>query len=228
MSLVLLLYLACRSSLLGLRLRGRHALFPPEGEQEKGEKRELRRHFTARLAPRRMPWDSVAGMLRRALAALAACLPMLVAVPAGPAAGAPLYGLTIDRIAKPALIAQALAALPQRPTTRVYFEPRRPPSYYRAALAQIHAVSGVMGELLDSSDEKSISTEAFQARVSSYLATLSGVVDIWEVGNEVNGNWTGPYETVAAKLTVAYREVAAVGGVSALTLYENDFGPEHC
>ena len=31
-----------RSSLLGLRLRGRHALFPPRGEQEKREKRELR------------------------------------------------------------------------------------------------------------------------------------------------------------------------------------------
>ena len=39
------------SSLLGMRLRGRHALFPPKGEQEKREKRDLQRHRTARLAP---------------------------------------------------------------------------------------------------------------------------------------------------------------------------------
>jgi hypothetical protein len=41
MSFVLLLYLAVASSLLGMRLRGRHALFPPEGEQEKLQKREV-------------------------------------------------------------------------------------------------------------------------------------------------------------------------------------------
>jgi len=65
MSFVLLLYLAClstftayRSSLLGMRLRGRHALFPPRGEypvkghtlkgagrHEKREKRDLKRHL---------------------------------------------------------------------------------------------------------------------------------------------------------------------------------------
>src|SRR5580692_6621766 len=47
MSFVLLLYLACCSSLLGMRLRGRHALFPPRGEEKKLEKRELERHLSA-------------------------------------------------------------------------------------------------------------------------------------------------------------------------------------
>ncbi|HXB15050.1 MAG TPA: hypothetical protein VNV44_04830 [Solirubrobacteraceae bacterium] len=140
----------------------------------------------------------------------------------------PLYGVTIDRISKASRIAQALTALPERATTRVYFEPHQPASYYATALAQIHAVSGVMGELLDSSDETSLSTEAFQAHVEEYLAKLSPDIDIWEVGNELNGNWTGPYETVAAKLTDAYDDVAAAHGVTALTLYENSFGPEHC
>src|SRR5947209_15009687 len=45
MSSVLLLVLACCSSPSELRLRGRHALFPPKGEQEKDEGRELRRHL---------------------------------------------------------------------------------------------------------------------------------------------------------------------------------------
>ena len=50
-----------------------------------------------------------------------------------------------------------------------------------------------MGELLDSSEEKAVSVAAFQAHVRSYLQALDGDVAIWEVGNEVNGNWTGPY-----------------------------------
>jgi hypothetical protein len=85
-----------------------------------------------------------------------------------------------------------------------------------------------MGELLDSSDEKAISVAGFQARVESYLHVLGARVSIWEIGNEVNGNWTGPYPTVAAKLTEAYDDVAAAGGRTALTLYANNFGPDHC
>ncbi len=167
------------------------------------------------------------GRLRNA--ALAALL--IAAVPAAAArraAAAPVYGVTIDKTSKPARIIESLAALPERATVRVYLEPRQKAPGYAAALSQLHGAGSVMGELLDSSDEKSLSTEAFQAHVQEYVAALSGSVDIWEVGNEVNGNWTGPYETVAAKLTEAYRDVAAAGGASALTLYENSFGPDHC
>ena len=78
------------------------------------------------------------------------------------------------------------------------------------------------------SDEKAISVAAFQTRVESYLHALGRQVSIWEIGNEVNGNWTGPYPTVAAKLTEAYDDVAAVGAKTALTLYANNFGPDHC
>jgi hypothetical protein len=46
-------------------------------------------------------------------------------------------------------------------------------------------------------------------------------VDLWEIGNEVNGNWTGRYSTVDAKLTEAYDDVAAAGKRTALTLYYN-------
>jgi hypothetical protein len=164
-------------------------------------------------------------------AALIAVACAFAAVPCGSAAGAsapPLFGVTVDRVAKVSRISEALAALPERPTTRVYFEPHQKASQYAPALAQIDRVSAVMGELLDSSDEKSLSVEAFQAHAQEYVSTLTGSVDIWEVGNEVNGNWTGPYETVAAKLTEAYRDVASAGGTTALTLYENSFGPEHC
>jgi hypothetical protein len=144
------------------------------------------------------------------------------------AAVTPLYSVTIDQISHLQRLISSLAALPERPTTRVYFGVHEPPSYYAQALQQLDPVTGVMGELLDSSDEKAISVGAFQERTESYLSTLGTRVSIWEVGNEVNGNWTGSYPTVAEKLIEAYDDVANAGGQTALTLYANDFGPDHC
>jgi hypothetical protein len=140
----------------------------------------------------------------------------------------PLYGVTIDSIGQIKTIVSAERSLPNRPTTRVYFSASEPASYYRAAVDELHPVSNVMGELLDSSDATHITTSAFQTRVESYLTTLGSAVAIWEVGNEVNGNWTGPYSAGSAKLTEAYADVAAIDDSTALTLYANEFGPDNC
>ncbi len=173
------------------------------------------------------PWSARASLaFLFALTTAAAGAQAGAAVPAR--AEEPLYGVTIDKITHLQDTVGSLAALPVRPTVRVYFNAREPPSYYAQALPQIDAVSAVMGELLDSSEEKAISTEAFQARIESYLRTLADEVDIWEIGDEVNGNWTGPYPLVAAKLAEAYDDVATTGAPSALTLYANNFGPDNC
>ncbi len=139
-----------------------------------------------------------------------------------------LYGVTIDRIKDVATVVAAEKSLPERPTTRVYFDVSEPASYYASAVPLLHTVSQVMGELLDSSDATSISTSSFQLRVEDYLTTLGSSVDLWEIGNEVNGNWTGPYATGAAKIDEAYHDVAKAGGKSVLTLYANEYGPDHC
>jgi hypothetical protein len=164
-------------------------------------------------------------------AALAITGPAVSASVAGvrtPASSSPLYGVTIDRITHIATVVAAEKALPERPITRVYFDVSEPASYYASAVALLHTVSQVMGELLDSSDATSISTGTFQLRVEDYLTTLGSSVDLWEIGNEVNGNWTGPYATGAAKVDEAYRDVAKTGGKTALTLYANEYGPDHC
>ena len=164
--------------------------------------------------------------LRPLTLALAAAV--LATAPARAAVPAPLYGVTLDKVKPLKQIVPALQALPVKPTVRVYFDTHEPASYYAPALAQIHPAGYVMGELLDSSDEKAISVTAMQERVRSYLQALAPDVDLWEIGNEVNGNWTGPYETVAAKLVSTYEQVAAAGATTALTLYANSFGPDHC
>ena len=133
----------------------------------------------------------------------------------------PLYGDTVDDVSNIASTVAGLQNLPQAPTTRLYFDVGEPASYYTAAVNALRPVSYIMGELLDSSDETSISTSAYNTRVKSYLAAFGSKVDLWEIGNEVNGNWTGSYPTVSAKLTAAYNDVSAAGKSSALTLYYN-------
>ncbi len=134
----------------------------------------------------------------------------------------PLYGVTADDISNFQQIAASSRHLPKMPTTRIYFDVKQPARYYARAVAALRPVSYLMGELLDSSDERHISTRAYGMRVKSYLAAFRDEIDLWEIGNEVNGNWTGPYSTVEAKLTEAYREVAAEGGRTVLTLYYNN------
>jgi hypothetical protein len=133
----------------------------------------------------------------------------------------PLYGVTVDDVTELRPITASLRHLPVKPTTRIYLDVKRPPAHYTAAVRALRPISYVMGELLDSSDETHISVRAYDARVKSYLAAFRDKIDIWEIGNEVNGNWTGTYPTVRAKLVTAYRDVAGAGKPTALTLYHN-------
>ena len=140
----------------------------------------------------------------------------------------PVYGVTIDDIANISSVVSAAEAMPYMSTTRVYLDPTEPASYYKSALQQLAPHTYVMGEILDSSDMKSMTVSAEQTRVSSLLSTLGSTVDVWEIGNEVNGNWTGSYSTGAQMLVNTYNQVAADGDRSALTLYENSWAPNNC
>jgi hypothetical protein len=160
--------------------------------------------------------------------ALVANATLLIAGPARASTPSPIYGVTLDRIGNLTRVVAAERALPERPTSRVYFDVSEPASHYAKAVSELHTVSAVMGELLDSSDATLITTSQYQSRVESYLGVLGSSVDIWEIGNEVNGNWTGSYSTGAAKVQEAFADVAAAGGHSALTLYANEYAPDNC
>ena len=147
-----------------------------------------------------------------------------------------IYGITVDNIENIDGIVSSIEALPYHPTVRVVFDQGEPADYYKSAIQAIKATGAfVMGELLDSYYEGGESgtpttTEQLSVLTTSYLETLGTLVDIWEVGNEVNGNWTeqpnpntwdGSYSLVNAKLAEAYNLVAAQGYPTALTLYAN-------
>lgn len=132
-----------------------------------------------------------------------------------------VWGVTLDGPWQPEDEAAALAALPVRPAVRVVLDAGVPARAYARPLATIRRAALVMGELLDSQFVAATSRDAYAARAREYLDALGDVVDVWEVGNEVNGAWTGPPAEVAAKVLAALSEVKARGRPAALTLYWN-------
>ena len=133
----------------------------------------------------------------------------------------PLYGITIDSIEPLDLIVDSISSLSKRPTTRVVFDKWAPASDYIQALNALYPNSYIMGEILDSFDVKDYTTQQYRERVNEYLDTHGDKVDIWEIGNEVNGEWLGKPDQVVSKIENAYYQVSARGYRTALTLYYN-------
>ena len=120
-------------------------------------------------------------------------------------------------------VVEALERMPRRMTARVVFDRSVPASRYADSVAAIHRVADVMGEILDSQFVDSVSVQAYTNRTESYLDTLGEHVDVWEIGNEINGDWLGRTADVAAKMRNAYDLVKARRKQAALTLYY--YGP---
>ena len=133
----------------------------------------------------------------------------------------PIVGVTIDDVDSLSSIVESLDTLSHKPTARIVFDEFVPASRYVEAVDEIHNVSYVMGELLDSFYVKDYSVNAYLERTEEYLNALGSKVDIWEIGNEINGDWLGDTPSVLAKMTGAYDMVNQRGGKTALTLYHD-------
>ena len=133
----------------------------------------------------------------------------------------PITGVTLDSISNLNAALTSLQSISKVPTTRIVFDEYVSASYYRKAAVQIRSISYVMGEILDSYYVKEYSVQAYLNRTKEYLSALGDVVDIWEVGNEINGEWLGKNSDVVAKMTGAYDQVKEAGKTTELTLYYN-------
>ena len=139
----------------------------------------------------------------------------------GSALPVPLYGVTIDDISELPAIIESFQRLAKRPTARIVFDETVGPAYYRKAAVAMSSVAYLMGEILDSAYVRKISVSGYLNRTTRYLDSMADVINIWEVGNEVNGEWLGRTADVVAKISGAYDLVKARGKVTALTLYYN-------
>lgn len=122
----------------------------------------------------------------------------------------PLRGVTLDLMDDLPAILAAISAHRTVPTVRVVFDPARSPVDYAAAIRALRPSAWIMGELLDSTAMRGTTVAQVRARARRFTAALGGSVDIWEIGNEVNGAWVGrnPAE-INAKVAAAFD---AVGG----------------
>jgi hypothetical protein len=69
-----------------------------------------------------------------------------------------------------------------------------------------------------------MTVDEYRLRMSSFMDKMGKYVDIWEVGNEVNGDWTGASKTVAAKVAAGMQEAKSRSRKTAVTLfYDPDF-----
>lgn len=140
-----------------------------------------------------------------------------------------LWGVTTDDPAtSTAAQVDALKSLPLRTTVRVVFDlpagGHPMAADYVGPVASLAAVATVLGQPVDSSYMPSLTLAAVQARITDYLGALGASVSIWEIGNEVNGNWLG--SGVMPKLEAMYDAVKAAGKPTALTFYyENPATP---
>lgn len=142
-----------------------------------------------------------------------------------------MWGVTVDDIQGLSAIRESLERLAKKPTARIVFDEYMPATYYANAVKRIGEVSFVMGELLDSWYVAEYSVSEYDKRTAEYLDRLGSDVDIWEVGNEINGEWLCDKKTsrcteqqrrdVVKKMTGSYDRVKARGAKAAVTLYYN-------
>ncbi len=131
----------------------------------------------------------------------------------------PLWGVTLDDVSHTSPIVRSFVALPAKPIARVVFDSGTRPSDYAAAVAALHPHAYLMGELVDSEYVHNYTVASYQQRAVDFVNALGSQIDLWEVGNEVNGEWLGATSQTVAKISAAYDEVVSAGGRTALTLY---------
>ena len=132
-----------------------------------------------------------------------------------------MYGATIDAISALNSTVTSLSNLNYKPTTRIVFDEWQPASGYVNAVNRIHPVSFIMGEILDSYYMNQYSYDQYTARVVEYLNAFGNNVDIWEIGNEVNGEWCGSIPDVVQKIYAGFKIARGMNKTTELTLYYN-------
>jgi hypothetical protein len=130
-------------------------------------------------------------------------------------------GVTLDSTAALADSLDSIAGLKAPIVTRIVFDEWVPASFYVDPVSRLYKKSFVMGEILDSSAVKQYTVKQYKARTVEYIKALGANVDLWEVGNEINGEWLGKTSVVVSKMTSAFDAVKNAGLKTALTLYYN-------
>ena len=137
-----------------------------------------------------------------------------------------IYGLTIDdswyeRVSLKEVVS-SLKKLKTRPTARIVMSKDTEPKEYVKIFKAIYKVADVMAEPVDSYEMNLYEdVDSYKKRFKDSYKYLGKYVDIWEIGNEVNGEeWIKQDNfLVVDKIMAAYDVIKAKGGKAAVTFY---------
>lgn len=145
--------------------------------------------------------------------------------PSAPVTHGPMtYGITLDNVTDIAGVTDYLSSLPgRRPMVRIVFDQWRTAESYAPAVRAIAPHADIMGQLLDSSAMSHYSVDEYTSRAREFVDAFGDEVFMWEVGNEVNGEWLGSREDVRDKIVAATDVIRSAGGRTAVTLFYNPY-----
>ncbi|MBI5503938.1 MAG: hypothetical protein HY899_04005 [Deltaproteobacteria bacterium] len=133
------------------------------------------------------------------------------------------WGVTVDRVNNYPSVLASVSDLVEnvagRAVVRIVFDEGVAAVDYDAIVAAAQAAGlRVMGQILDSFAMSSYTQAGFEARVREYVDHFPQI-DLWEIGNEVNGEWLGA--GVAAKIAYAadYVKTKDPSDTTVLTFY---------
>ena len=100
-------------------------------------------------------------------------------------------------------------------------------SAYKEVVDALAPHANIMVQILDSEQMPKYSVEKIRKRTTQAMNAFGDKVALWEIGNELNGDWVGssPQE-INAKAQAAYEVVKKRNGKTALTL--NYWAGDHC
>ena len=132
---------------------------------------------------------------------------------------APFRGITLTTIKDLDRTLSVIKSSPRKLTVRIVVQPNVSMDEYRRAVEALHPHAYIMAEILDASTWAAADIGSLRDLANDAVETLGDEVDLWEVGNELNGSWLGPSpQAINAKAEAVRSIVASHGGRTAVTL----------
>lgn len=137
-----------------------------------------------------------------------------------------IYGITVDDCwyddVETAAVIAAIRDMPVKPTVRIVMSKDSSAADYETLFSQIHEVAYVMACPVDSSDMSFYKSEqAYLERFQDAYSVLKSYTDLWEIGNEINGEeWIRQKpDLIVNKVETANTWIKSKGAKTALTMY---------
>ena len=130
----------------------------------------------------------------------------------------PIRGITLESTDNLDMTLKLIKSSRKRLTVRLVMDDDDI-SAYKKVVDALAPHANVMVQILDSEQMPNYSVEKIRRRTTRAMNAFGDKVALWEIGNELNGNWVGssPQE-ISAKAQAAYEVVKKRNGKTALTL----------